>query len=429
MIEFPFVRTPVQERAMHAPTAYGMHPEAARILAHRNVDPHALALRLKAVHGGSFETGVLSGFSAGRPFHVGAPAQPQGFGASAGMPGLVADPRLVQFMAELRNLPADQVRGHIVKTFGLDPGDVIVPELLGQAALEWKNYESIHGRVAPIQVETAASGSYFVYDRAGQRMVVDSRIGPSGAVRTISRRVQNRLYTTEPRALKGYINRLTQGISATLANMTSETVYVMGAHDREQERDIALALLNPANYPGSNVVNLGATFQWNGGPAANPVQNVLDLQLAIPAVVNHAVFSDTTWSAAQVSPQLQNILFGRNAVANGILQAMDFALFFGIESVLISKMLVDDELGVGRRVWGDTDLWMGHVNPNRDELTAVRRFRANVGGTKQGLAVRTAFEPDGPLGRDDVYVTRVDSEPYFVGPDFAGVIRNARRIV
>lgn len=429
MIEFPSIRTPVQERAVHAPTTFGMHPEAARVLAQRNVDPEAFARRLKAVHGGSFETGVLSGFSAGRPFHVGTAPQAQGFGANAGMPGLVADPRLVQFMAELRNLPVDQVRGHVVKTFGLDPGDVIVPELLGQAALEWKNYESIHGRVAPIQVEMAASGSYFVYDRAGQRFVVDSRVSASGAVRTISRRVQNRLYTTEPRALKGYVNRLTQGISATLANMASETAFVMSAHDREQERDIALSLLTPGNYPGSNVITLGATFQWNGGGAATPVQNVLDLQLAIPAVVNHAVFSDTTWSAAQVNTQLQNILFGRNAVANGILQAMDLALFFGIENVLISKMLVDDELGTGRRVWGDTDLWMGHVNPNRDELTAVRRFRAAIGGTKQGLAVRNAFEPDGPLGRDDVYVTRIDSEPYFVGPDFAGVIRNVRRIV
>lgn len=434
MIQFPAIRTPVQERQTHAPTAFGMHPEAARILAMRNVDPEAFARRVKAAHGGAFEAGVLSGFSAGRHFHVGAgasgPAQSApalGFGAGAGLPGLAVDPRVAQFMAELRGAPIDTVRQRFVTTFGLDPGDVIVPELLSQAALEWKNFASVHERVAPIQVEKAPSGNYFVYDRAGQRAVVDSRIGPSGTVRTISRRVQNQSYLTEPRALHGFVNRLTMGVSASLANMASETAFVLGAHDREMERDVALELFTPGNYPGSNVLTLGATFQWNGGSAATPVQNVLDLQLAIPAVVNHAVLSDLTWSAAQVNPQLQNILFGRNAVANGVLQPMDFALFFGVENVLISKMLVDDELGTGRRVWGDTDLWMGHVNAARDELTAVRRFRAAVGGTNQGVAVRTAFNPSGPLGRDDVYVTRVDSKPYFVGPDFAGVIRNVRR--
>lgn len=434
MIQFPAIRTPVQERQTHAPTAFGMHPEAARILAMRNVDPEAFARRVKAAHGGAFEAGVLSGFSVGQHFAVGAsghgfaPGAPgMSFGAAAGMPGLALDPRLARFLGELRDAPIDAVRQRFVTTFGLDPGDVIVPELLSQAALEWKNYASLHERVAPIQVEKAPAGNFFVYDRAGQRAVVDSRVGPSGDVRTISRRVQNQSYLTEPRALHGFVNRLTAGVSATLANVAGEAAFVLGAHDREMERDLALEVFTPANYPASNVITLGATFQWNFGAAAAPVQNVLDLQLTIPAVVNHAVLSDLTWSAAQVNPQLQNILFGRNAVVNGVLQPMDFALFFGVENVLISKMLVDDELGTARRVWGDTDLWMGHVNPARDELTAVRRFRAAVGGTNQGVAVRTAFNPSGPLGRDDVYVTRVDSKPYFVGPDFAGIIRNVRR--
>ena len=66
------------------------------------------------------------------------------------------------------------------------------------------------------------------------------------------------------------------------------------------------------------------------------------------------------------------------------------------------------------------------MNTARDSLTSTRRFRTSLGGNN-GVAVRTSYDPDGAMGSDKVWVTRMDSQPYFVGADFAGVIRNVRR--
>lgn len=428
MTHAPFVRTSVQQRQMHAPNSHGMHPEAARLLAMRGVDPELFARRVASAHGGTFDVGNLQGFSLGQQFHGPASAA-QPFGAPSNafaQRGGAQDPRLARFMGELPSMPYTDVGRRAKETFGLDVGDTLVTQLLTQAALEWRNFDTIHSRVCPIQTESVVSGQYFTFDRAGQRVVVDSRIGPNGQVREVSRRVGSQMFATEPRALSGRINRLAQAVAPTFNQMSSETEFVMSMHDREQERDVAQTLLSAGNYPAGNVVTLTAGFQWNHGGTADPVQNMLDLQLAIPATVNHCVFSDLVWSAAQVNAQLQEILFGRYVASNGILQPANFAQFFGIENVWISKHLLEDAAGNVTRTWGETDLWMGHVNPARDALTSTRRFRTTLGNAG-GVAVRTAYDPEGPMGSDKVWVTRMDSPIHFVGADFAGVIRNARR--
>ena len=425
----PFIRTGVQRRQMHAANAFGMHPEAARVLAMRGTDPELFAQRVSAVHGGTFEVGNLAGFTLGQPFvgrppEAGAPAQGAVDPQTA---RLSADPRFGQFMRSLGNTPYTQVGPRFRETFGLDYGDTLVTQLLTQAALEWKNYDTIHTRVCPIQTEPLVSGQYYVFDRSGQRRVVDSRIGPNGQVREVSRRVSSQTFTTQPRSLSGRINRLTQNIAPTFNQMSSETEFVMGMHDREMERDVATALHTSLNYPSGNVITLGSSYQWNGGASADPVQDVLDLLLAIPAEVNHAVFSDLAWSAAQTNADLRAMLVGTWRENNGLVSPQNFAGFFGIANVLISKVLIEDASGNVSRCWSETDLWMGHVNPGRDMLTSTRRFRTVLPGAG-GISVRTAFDPEGPMGSDKVWVTRMDSDPMFVGSDFAGVIKNVRRV-
>lgn len=429
MLNSPFVLTGVQRRQMHAPNAFGMHTEAARILAMRGTDPELFAQRVSAVRGGTFEVGNLAGFSAGQPFvgrvpEAGAPAQgavdPQ-------TTRLSADPRFATFMRSLGNTPYTEVGTRFRETFGLDYGDTLVTQLLTQAAMEWKNFETIHARVCPIQTENLVSGQYYIYDRSGQRRVVDSRISPSGQVREVSRRVNSQTFTTQPRSLSGRINRLAQAIAPTFNQMSSETEFVMSMHDREMERDVAAALHTSGNYPSDNVITLGSSYQWNGGASADPVQDVLDLLLAIPAEVNHAVFSDLAWSAAQINDDLRAMLVGTWRANDGLVSPQNFAGFFGISNVLISKVLIEDAEGTVSRCWSETDLWMGHVNPGRDMLTSTRRFRTTLPGAG-GISVRTAFDPEGPLGSDKVWVTRMDSDPVFVGSDFAGVIKNVRRV-
>lgn len=431
MFNAPHVFTSVQRRQMHAPLSFGMHPEAARVLAMRGFDPQAFALQVEAARGGTFEVGNLTGFSLGQSF-VGAPPEAPAPPLVAPAPQAVRlsqDPRLGRFLHGLGQTPYDQVGARFRETFGLDYGDTIVTQLLTEAALEWKNYETIHARVCPVQTEAAVSGQYYLYDRSGQRRVVDSRVGSNGQVQEVHRRTSSQTFLTQPRSLSGRVNRLAQALAPTLNQMSSETEFVQGMHDREQERDVAVALLNSANYPGSNVVTLGSTFQWNNGSAANPVQNVLDLLLAIPATVTHSVFSDIVWSAAQVNDDLRAMLVGTFRENAGLVSPQNFAMFFGIANVFISKVLIEDAAGTVTRTWGDTDIWMGHVNAARDALTSTRRFRTNLPGAggMNGISVRTSFDPEGPLGSDRVWVTRMDSDPVFVGSDFAGLIRNARR--
>lgn len=422
-MDFPHVRTSAQVLRMHAPTAYGMHPEAARILSARGIDPEAFARRVESAQGAHIDTGKLSGFSLGQNFAGRLPAVD-----TFGVGGREAhvDPRVAQFLQGLGDTGYAEVRTRFHQTFGLDPGDAVVEELLTQAALDWRNYDTLHERVCPIQTETLVSGRYFLYDRAGQRQVLESRVGPSGEVREVSRRISSQTFMTELRSLQGSINRVAQAISPTLNQLSSETEFVMGMHDREMELDVATALGTSGNYPSSNVVALGSSAKWNGGASAAPVENVLAVLLSIPAEVNHCVFSDLAWSAAQLNTELQAILFGRMRSADGVLQPAEFAQFFGISNVWISKHQVEVVPGTVRRTWSETDAWFGHVNPARDMLTVARRFRTKLPGGPKGIHVRPYFDPKGPMGSDKVVVTRQDSPVYFPGADFGGLITGVR---
>lgn len=424
-----FVQTSVQRRTMHAPNSLGMHPEAARVLAMRGVDPALFAQRVGAVgQSAHIETGALSGFSLGQEFNARPPvpgtpaARPQG-----GIAALASDPRLTTFLRGLADQPHDQIRSRFKTTFGLDPGDTVVEELLLQSALEWKNYGTLHARVCPVQVESLQAGTYFVYDRAGQRQVVDSRVGADGKVRTVSRRVSNATYTTQLRSLQGAVNRVAQALAANLNKLSSETEFVMDMHDREMELEVADALCNTSNYSGDNLQSLGGTAKWNGGAAADPVQDVLDILLAIPAEVNHCVFSDLAWSAAQVNTELQAVLFGRLKATDGILSPAEFAQFFGIANVWISKHLVERTAGTVSRTWSESGAYFGHVDPRKDMLTHARRFRAKLPGGPQGIHVRPWFDPSGPMGSDMITVTRQDSAVTIVGSDFGGFISGIRQ--
>lgn len=420
------VRTSVQRRTMHAPNAFGMHPEAARVLAMRGIDPAELAQRIGAVgQSAHIETGALSGFSLGQAFN----ARPPTAGApiAAGLAPLARDPRLVTFMRGLAEQPVTEIRAKFKSTFGLDPGDTIVEELLTQAALDWRNYSTLHSRVCPVQVEGLQAGTYFVYDRAGQRQVVDSRVGADGKTKVVSRRVSNSTYTTQLRSLSGAVNRVAQALAPGLNKLSSETEFVMDMHDREMELAVADALCNTSNYTGSNLITLGGTAKWNDGSAADPVQDVLDIILAIPADVNHCVFSDLCWSAAQINAQLQAVLFGRLRASDGILSPAEFAQFFGIANVWISKHLVERTAGTVTRTWSESGAYFGHVDAGKDMLTHARRFRARLPGGPQGIHVRTWFDPSTPMGSDMVTVTRQDSDVHFVGSDFGGFISGIRQ--
>ena len=112
---------------------------------------------------------------------------------------------------------------------------------------------------------------------------------------------------------------------------------------------------------------------------------------------------------------------------DGVLGPAEFAQFFGVENVWITRHLVE-EGGAVRRTWSETDAWFGHVNPARDEPTTARRFRTALPGGPQGVHVRTYFDPRSPMGSDHVVVTRQDSGVVFVGPDFGGLIRGVRQV-
>lgn len=418
-----FVHTAVQRRAMHAPNAFGMHPEAARVLALRGVDPSAFAARFGAVgQSAHVETGSLSGFSLEQPGSA-RPIAP----VAPGLAPLARDPRLLTFMRGLAEQPYDQIRSRFQTTFGLDPGDTVVTELLTQTALEWRNYSTLHDRLCPVQVESLVAGTYFVYDRAGQRQVVDSRVGADSKTKVVSRRVSSANYTTQLRALSGAVNRVAQALAAALNKLSSETEFVMDMHDREMELEVANALCDTANYSGDNLQTLGGTAKWNGGSAADPVQDVLDVLLAIPAEVNHCVFSDLCWSAAQINEQLQAILFGRLKAADGVLSPAEFAQFFGIANVWISKHLVERTPGTVTRTWSETGAYFAHVDAKRDMLTHARRFRARLPGGPQGIHVRPWFDPSTPMGSDMITVTRQDSAVTFVGSDFGAFIAGIRQ--
>jgi hypothetical protein len=379
------VTTETRER-VNRPTKLGMHPAVAERLRSLGIDPEEHAHKIRVAHGRE-RAKPLSASA-----RVRVAAQAQGVMLNAGVPN-----------------------GAIEAS--LDPDDVRVTPLLNQTALMYENNDYVADIVAPVQLVTEKSAKYKIWDRGPFRSLLDSRIGPNGSAKEVAPTLSEDNYSTVRRALKSFANNDTELANPTMEARAASVEEVVELHLVGREFDVATMFHTSGSYPGANVKTLttgGGGTNWKQGSGANPISDVLTLLEAIPGEVTHTVMSDIVWHAAQQNAALKAILASQ-LDNKGLLRPMDFGLYFGIPNVIITKADYRDDTGARKRLWSETNLWMGSVNPGRDRRTFCRTFRLRQGaggwvtktwrdedrGTNGGDWVRTAYEEDRKIVSSD----------------------------
>lgn len=306
----------------------------------------------------------------------------------------------------------------------LDPSDVRVTPLLNQTALMYEDNDFIADIVAPVQLEVERSAKYKIWDRGPFRRLVDSRIGPNGSAIEVEATLSEDNYSMVTRALKAFANNDTDLANPSLRVRAMAVEQVMELHRIRREYDVAAMFHTTGNYPGANVKTLttgGGGTNWKQGSGAKPLSDMLTMMEAIPGVVTHTVVSDIVWHSIQQNAALQAILASQ-LENKGLLRPMDFSLYFGIPNVIITKADYRDDTDARKRLWSETNLWMGSINPGRDRRTFCRTFRLNQGAG--GWVTKTWRDEDRGTNGGDWVRTGYDEDRKIVSSDYGAVIVN-----
>lgn len=308
----------------------------------------------------------------------------------------------------------------------LDPGDVTTTTVLNETAMLWRNGELVADEVCPAQLVDDRSSRYNLWGREEMRLPVDDVMGPHSEAKVVEPSLSNDNYSVVDRALVGAMSRTTQNANPTLGARARSVENVMERLMLGREIRVADKLLTSGNYGGSNSVSLGATRKWNGGSTATPLTDMHTAMEAIPAQITHAVMSDQVWHAAVENADIKAIVASQ-LNNKGLLTPMDFALYFGIANVLISKAYKQSKAGTVSRVWGSSAIVLLHVNPAPNMLTFARTFRWNPVGSARGFTTMSWFEPKkGPQGSDMHQVSYADDEK-IVANDFGYLMAGVKQ--
>lgn len=379
----PLIRDSAQFARTMAPNSFGMNPEAAERLRSFGIDPQDLAERVteRKVHANASVHG-------GR-----------------------------------RRFPVD-LGGKATREFSIDHTDVTQRELLQRAALESYEPGFIAEEVAPSEFVDQQKGMVVLEDSTEERRVFDDAASASGTVNTAQSAVSTVNFTLVPRALQDFQTRHDAAMAPMFASMSRLVEKTSKKAKRQHEIRVKTALMTAANYNSANRLANSTNENWNGGSLATPVQDMLGVLGAMYAPCTHAVMSLEAWQAAQQNDELRAIVASRLS-NDGLLSAMDFGLFFGIETVIIDEQRYTAAgASTQSRLYDSDKIALLHVNPSPNARTFLRNYMFRQGAG--GFVVLTWNDPaHGNKGAD---FAKVAYDQHLVVPDdrYGAIISGVR---
>jgi len=342
----PFIKDSAQRLRARRPTEYGMSPAVAEMLTGRGIDPKRHAERLRSLH---------ASVDLGR------------------------EPEPGEQVAAIRDRFGD---AKAFAELALTPNDVVVRELIQQAALDSFDGENIAESYCPTQMVDVREGEYKLRDRQTDNQEVDDEVGPRSKSKGIPQEISAGTYKVKTRALHDTVDRKVATVAPSIESRMIAAMRVRKALMRQHEIRAAVTLMTTTSYASACRITVNAGEQWNGGASADPIDDMQDAIAAATAPLTHAVMGLETWQAAQANDDLRSIL-GTMPGNKGLLTPLDFALYFALEQLLVSRR-VYTPLGSATesRIYGTANVALVHVSRDPEARTFMRNFmlRQGAGG-------------------------------------------------
>jgi len=386
------IKDSAQRRRALAPNEFGLSPFVAEVLTGRGIDPRGHAERLRGIH----QSARL---------------------ARRETPG--------EIESRVRQMFSGQVRSPRFEELALTPGEVVVRQLIEQAALEAYDTESIADEYCPIQFVDSRKGTYYVRDRATELQEFDTRVGPSSDGVELPQEVAAGTYDVEDHTAKDSVNRATNAAAPSIENRMIAAMRARVMLLRQHEIKSATTLMTSGTYNASNTKTIASGAQWNGGASADPIDDCQDAIAGCTAPPTHAIFGLETWQAAQGNDTLMAIV-GTRPDNKGLLAAESFAMYWGLESVLISRrQYIPSGTSTLTRMYGTASVAFVHVSRDENARTFLRTFMLRQG--TNGLVSLPYFNAEKGIQGTDMEKVSFSKTIKVIDDTYGYLLINARQ--
>ena len=386
------IKDSAQRRRALAPNEFGLSPFVAEVLTGRGIDPRGHAERLRGIH----QSARL---------------------ARRETPG--------EIETRVRGMFAGQTRSARFQELALTPGEVVVRQLIEQAALEAYDNESIADEYCPVQLVDTRKGTYYVRDRSTELQEFDTRVGPSSDGVELPQEVAAGTYDVEDHTAKDSVNRATAAAAPSIENRMIAAMRARVMLLRQHEIKAAATLMTSGTYNASNTKTIASGAQWNGGASADPIDDCQDAIAGCTAPPTHAIFGLETWQAAQGNDTLMAIV-GTRPDNKGLLAAESFAMYWGLESVLISRrQYIPSGTSTLTRMYGTASVAFVHVSRDENARTFLRTFMLRQG--TNGLVSLPYFNAEKGIQGTDMEKVSFSKTIKVIDDTYGYLLINARQ--
>jgi hypothetical protein len=189
----------------------------------------------------------------------------------------------------------------------LSVGDVHQPTPLPNYSAGYRNEPPVADMYAPPLLVDQISGKYYTWDKDDAFQPATPMQGGAYAnVPEIAPRVANSNYATQKWAMGGFVPvTIESAADAALKVRLATAKRVMNAMLIEREKRVSVLATTSGTWDSSVVATLGATFNWNGGSASDPVKDLhtrLEASLIMPTCI---IMNFRVWHAFVRNPAVQ----------------------------------------------------------------------------------------------------------------------------
>lgn len=358
------IKDSAQRVRSRMPNEFGMNPFIAEVYQGRGIDPRSHSSRIRGIHAS-----------------VSLRRREQ--------PGEVAARIRASFGSETSRFVE----------LALTPNDVVVRSLVQQAALEAYDDESIADRYCPVQLVDIREGEYKLRDRSTELQEIDTAVGASGECAELPQEISAGTYKVADYSMADSVNRATGAAAPAIENRMIAAMRARATLLRQHEIVVAKTLMASGSYASANTKTIASGAQWNGGSSADPIDDCQDAIAGCVAPPTHAIFGLETWQAAQANDDFRAIV-GTRVDNLGLMGSEAFALYWGLEEVLISRrQYIPSGSSTLTRLYGTASVAFLHVSRDEAARTFLRTFMLRQGAG--GIVALPYFDPKkGPHGTD-----------------------------